>query len=194
MTKFVDAKFLVQSNYAEKLQQHRMVLASKETILDKYFDTRELKLLQAGMFLRSRNNSLELKVLDQWHGNYQDYKGVTEFHISTNEQIEEILKMRLNANLSDMTTLCTIEFEREYWSCINYKVVIDAVKLGKTESVHKIGEIKLENTDNKPLDAFKEEVSSYLRELDFEQIEDGKLAIKLKDENYPAYLKLKNMM
>ena len=73
-------------------------------------------------------------------------------------------------------------------------VVIDAVKLGKTKSVHKIGEIKLENTDKKPLDAFKKEVSNYLRELDFDQIEDGKLAIKLKDENYPAYLKLKNMM
>ena len=190
----LDVKFTVPNDYKTKLESYGMRFVKRKRILDKYYDTPELRLLSAGAFLRKRNQNLEMKYPMNWQGDYSRYDGVTEFQVTEGCQAETSLYEIFQTKVKDMVILCTVEFEREQWICDDYAVVIDSMNMDNAAEAKIVGELKLYNRKHPSPQQDKEEAVNHLKKLGLEQTTDGKLMIALEKNNHLAYLKLIEMM
>ena len=190
----LDVKFTVPNDYKTRLESYGMRFVKRERILDKYYDTPELRLLNAGAFLRKRNQNLELKCPMDWQGDYSRYDGVTEFQVTKDCQAEASLHEIFQTKVKDMVILCTVKFEREQWICEDYVVVIDRMDIDDAAEAKIVGELKLYDRKYPSLQQDREEAVNHLRNLVLKQTMDGKLMIALVKNNHLAYLKLIEMM
>lgn len=192
LTRCVDIKFAVSMSYKETLSNHGLGLIETRRICDKYFDTQGLDLLNVGAFLRERNDVLELKEPVNWQGSYLGYNGATEFSVSRGLQAKEIVEKKFKIGLDKMIVTCSVEFDREHWSCVNYDVVIDRV-MNDDVPGYIIGELKLKGPVEDPMSNSVERAENYLKELGFKRALDGKVVTSLRESNYNARLKLIEM-
>ena len=178
----VEQKFCVPRDYQQTLESHGASLKSVKSLVDEYFDTVSLTLLQRDVWCRKRGDKWELKIPPEGLMHGRESAGMTQYRevVGKTDVAEEVMKIS-DTSLEDLTRLVLVEATRETWMLEDYTISIDTLEDGWS-----VGEIELMTSAGKNIESVKQRIQALGEQLNFEPLMYGKVRYLLEKQNHPA--------